>query len=331
MLSIPPEAGEVFDLPASGMLRDCLLPVKTPLGLANAPVTIARDEREPGEQHETSRGYTYRRRRVRRESGNWKNGEPGSGRAKEEVVEETVTSPEEVSEPFPKELKQPDIIVFERVGGQIRFSHTVYREQEKTSWQIETLATNPSIVGPGSLPRSLEVPQEDRFEARDQPPTDPRFVLELCLNPSVPRPPRRYEGLARCRWAEVEHALGCWSSLGAAVDMLDGEDRERATVSAWYAAQFIVDLVSRFGPSVKSVCVIRECVAVVEFERAPLSGAVGWATFSGTGTYTLYVHRDNVEEVISSGRSQAGRMSPDTYMEELQKHGWHLKTASSSM
>ena len=83
MLSIRPEAGEVFDLPVSGMLRDCLLPVKSPLGVANGPVTMARDEREPGEQRETYRGYTYQRRRVRRESGNWKDGEPGSGRARE--------------------------------------------------------------------------------------------------------------------------------------------------------------------------------------------------------------------------------------------------------
>ena len=70
----------MFDLPVSGMLRDCLLPVKSPLGVANGPVTMARDEREPGEQRETYRGYTYQRRRVRRESGNWKDGEPGSGR-----------------------------------------------------------------------------------------------------------------------------------------------------------------------------------------------------------------------------------------------------------
>ena len=333
MLSIPPEAGEVVDLPVSGMLKDCLLPVKAPLGLANAPVTIARDEREPGEQHETS-GYTYRRRRVRRESGNWSDGEPGSGRAKEEIVEETVASPEEVPEPFPEEPKQPDIIVFERVGKQIRFGHAIHREEETTRWRIETLATNRVMVddpGPGSLPRALDVPQEDQFEALHQPPTDPRFVLELCLNPSVPRPPRPYEGLPRCSPAEVEHALGCWRSLGAAVDMLDGEDREHAAASAWYAAEFIVDLVSWFGPIVKSVRIIRECVAVVEFERAPFSGAVGWATFSGTGTYTLYVHRENVEEVIFSGRSRAGRMSPNNYMEALQKHGWHLKTPSPSL
>ena len=334
MLAIRPEVGEVFDLPVSGMLRDCLVPAKFPLGEANGPVTMARDEREPDEQRETYRGYTYRRRKVRRETGNWKGGEPGSGRAREEIVEETVTSPEEVPEPFPEEVKQPDIIVFERVGGQVRFSHQVYRDEETERMRIETLRTNPAIVGgsgQGGLPQALEVPPDNRFEALDELPTDPRFVLELCLNPSVPRPPGRYEGLARCSRAEVEQALACSRSLGAAVDMLDGEERERAAASAWYAAEFIVDLVSWFGPIVKSVCILRECVAVVEFERAPLSGAVGWATFSGTGTYTLYVHRGNVEEVVFSGRSRAGRMSPSTYTEALQKYGWHLKAPGSGM
>ena len=335
MLSIRPEVGEVFDLPVSGMLRDCLLPVKAPRGVDNSPVTMARDEQEPGEQRETNRGYTYRRRRVRHETGQWrKDGEPDSGRAKEEIVEETVTSPEEVPEPFPEEVKQPDIIMFEQVGGQVRFAHRIYREEETKSMRIETLRTNPAIVndpGQGGLPQALEIPPEERFEALDEPPTDPRFVLDLCLNPSVPRPPGRYEGLARCSRFEVEHALACWRSLGAAVDMFDGEDRERAAASAWYAAKFIVDLVSWFGPIVKSVCVIRECVAVVEFERAPLSGAVGWATFSGAGTYTLYVHQGNVEEVVLPGRfSRAARMSP-TYMEALQKYGWHLKAPVSGM
>ena len=69
MLAIRPEVGEVFDLPVSGMLRDCLVPAKFPLGEANGPVTMARDEREPDEQRETYRGYTYRRRKVRRETG----------------------------------------------------------------------------------------------------------------------------------------------------------------------------------------------------------------------------------------------------------------------
>ena len=134
MLSIRPEVDEVFDLPVSGMLRDCLLPAKSPLGAANGPVTMGRNEQEPGEQRETNRGYTYRRSRVRRETGQWrKDGEPVSGRAKEEIVEETVTSPEEVPEPFPEEVKQPDIIVFEQVGGRVRFAHRIYREEETKS------------------------------------------------------------------------------------------------------------------------------------------------------------------------------------------------------
>ena len=332
MLSIRPDVGEVFDLPISGMLRDSLLPVKSPPSVAKNPVTMGRDEREPGEQRETNRGYTYRRRRVRRESGHWNNGEPDSDRAREEIVEETVTSPEEIPEPFPEEVKQPDIIVFEVAGGQLRFGHTVYRDEETERWRIEKLPMNPAIVdalGSGDPPKGLEVPPEDRFDAPDHSPTDPRLVLELLLNPSVPRPPGSYDALARCSQAEMEHALGCWRSLGAAVDMLGGKERERAASSAWYAADFIVNLVSRFGPIVKSVCLIRECVAVVEFVRAPLSEAVGWATFSGAGTYTLCVRRGNVEEVVFSGRSRAGRMSPSTYMEALQKYGWHPKAAGS--
>ena len=49
MLAIRPEVGEVFDLPVSGMLRDCLVPAKFPLGEANGPVTMARDERVVGQ------------------------------------------------------------------------------------------------------------------------------------------------------------------------------------------------------------------------------------------------------------------------------------------
>ena len=329
MLSIRSEAGEVFDLPVSGMMKDCLLPVNTPLDVANGPMMTAPDDREPGEQRETHRGYTYQRRRVRRESGNWGNGDPDSAAVREEIVEETVTSPDEIPEPFPEEAEHPDVILFERAGGQVRFVHQVYREEHTERWRIETLRTNPTIIGapgPGGLPQTLEVQPEDRFETLGEPPTDPRFVLELCLNPSIPRPPWRPEALARCSRTEVEHALACWRSLGAAVDLLDGEERERAAASAWYAAAFVVDFVSWFGPIVKRVCVIRECVAVVELERAPFSEAVGWATFSATGTYTLYVHRGNVEEVVFSGRfSHAGRMSASTYIEALQKNGWHLK------
>ena len=333
MLSIRPEAGEVVDLPVSGMMGDCMLPVNSPLGLGHGPVTMTPNRREPGEQRETHRGYSYQRRRVRRQSGNWGDGEPGSTGATEEVVEEAVTSPDEVPEPFPEDAKQPDIIVFEQAGRQVRFVHHVYREEETERWRIETLRTNPAIIedpGPRGLPQGLEVQREDRLDPLHELPTDPRFVLDLCLNPSVPRPPWRHKGLARCTRAEVEHALACRRSLGAAVDLLDGEERERAAAAAWYAVEFIVDLVSWFGPIVQSVCIIRECVAVVEFERAPFSRAVGWATFSGTGTYTLYVHRGDVEEVVFSGRfTRAGRMSTGTYAEPLQKYGWRVKNSEN--
>ena len=96
--------------------------------------------------------------------------------------------------------------------------------------------------------------------------------------------------------------------------------------SAWYAFRFVLDLVSRFGAIVKSVCVIRECVAVVELERAPFSGAVAWATFSGTGTYTLYVDRGGVEELVFAGRfSRIGPMNETTLVETLRENGWALR------
>lgn len=330
MFSTRPEVDDVFDLPISGMLRDCLRPVKYPTSVADAPVTMTESEQDPPDQRETYHDYTYRRRRVRRESVNWKDSEQAPGRAKEEIVEETVTSPEEIPEPFPEEVKKPDIIMFERVGGQVRVGHQVHQDEETGRLRIETLPTLPVTADDPALGdhlKELEIPPEDRLETLDEPLTDPRFVLELCLSPSVPRPPRS-AGLELCSRAEMEHVFGCWRSLGAAVDMLDGTDRERAAASAWYAAEFIVDLVTRFGPIVKSVCVIREYVAVVEFERALLSDAVGWATFSGTGNYTFYVQRGNVKEVAYSGHfSRTGQMSPGTYTEALQKYGWPLKVS----
>ena len=151
-------------------------------------------------------------------------------------------------------------------------------------------------------------------------------MLNLFINPSTPRPPGRYEVLEQCSRSDLEHALACWRSLGAAVNLLEHEDRERAAAAAWYAAEFIVDLVSQFGPIVKSVCVIRECVVVVEFERAPISAAVGWATFSGTETYTLCIQQENVEEIVYPCRGRIGRMRPSIYAETLKKYGWPPKT-----
>ena len=78
------------------------------------------------------------------------------------------------------------------------------------------------------------------------------------------------------------------------------------------------------------MCLIRECVALVELERAPLSGAVAWATFSGTGTYTVYVRRGDVEELVFPGRfSRSGPISEGTYAEALRENGWRLKDRGS--
>ena len=122
MLSIRPEVGEVFDLPISGMLKDCLLPVKSPLGMDDSPMMMERDEHESGEWHETCLGYTYRRRAIRKSrTGSWKDNEPGSSQAKDEIIEDTITSPKKIQELFLDEVKQPDIIMFERFGRQVRF------------------------------------------------------------------------------------------------------------------------------------------------------------------------------------------------------------------
>ena len=328
LLSIRPEVGEVVDLPVSGMLMDCLLPVRSPATGADAPVTVSPEESEGGKEVETSRSYTYRRRVAKRETGNWRVGEEDdSGRETEEVVEETVTSPEEVPEPFPVEEKQPDVIVFHQVGERYRFVHNAYRDEETRRWRIETLRENPAIVtDAGSFPEALEIPPEVRFDSVEERPVHPGFVLELCLSPSAPRPPLEHQGLRRCSRAEVDHVQACGQSLGRAVELLDGVERERAAASVWYAFRFIQDLVGLFGPIVRTVCVIRECVAVVELEPAPLSNAVAWATFSGTGTYTVYVHRGKVEELVFPGRFlRAGPISESTYLEALRDNGWGLK------
>ncbi len=126
LLSIRPEVGEVVDLPVSGMLMDCLLPVRSAASGVDAPVTVSPEESDGGKEIVTSRSYTYRRRVAKRETGNWRVGEEhDSGQETEEVVEETVTSPEEVPEPFPVEEKQPDVIVFHQVGERYRCAQRV--------------------------------------------------------------------------------------------------------------------------------------------------------------------------------------------------------------
>ena len=331
ILPISPSLNNIFDIPISGMLRDCLLPVNSPLGMDDSPVVTTRDKREPGKQHEAHRGYRYTRRNIRRETGYCKDGGPGSDQQmKEEVVEETVTSPEKIQAPFPEDVKQPDIIIFERIGKKMRFAHHIYRQEETLSLRIQTLEKNPSIIinsSSDNLPKALEVPPEERFKRLDELPTHPRLLLELIFNPSVPRQPTYSENLVRCNQIEMKHVLACLCTLSGAVNQLNGEDQERAAASALYAAEFILDLVSWFGPIVNSMCVIREeCLAVVEFKRAPFSKAVGWATFSGTGSYTLYIHHRQTEEIVYPGNFlKATRISRGPYVEILKKYGWPLK------
>ena len=234
LLSIPPKVGEVVDLPVSGMLMDCLLPVPPPATGTGAQETVSPEESDGGKEIETSRSYTYRRRVAKRETGNWRvGGEDDSGRETEEVVEETVTSREEVPEPFPGEEKQPDVIVFHQVGERYRFVHNAYRDEETRRWRIETLREDPAVVADaGSLPEALDIPPEVRLDSAEERPVHPGFVLELCLSPSAPRPPLEHQGLRRCSRAELDHVQACGQSLGRAVQQLEGVDRERAAASA---------------------------------------------------------------------------------------------------
>ncbi len=244
-----------------------------------------------------------------------------------------MTSPEEVPDPFPSQ-EQPDVIMVHQVGGHLRLVHHAYRDEETHHWRVETLRANPAIIEDSnshSLAEALEVPKDVRLESQGEEPVHPRFVLELCLDPSVPRPPSRYEGLERCNRAEIEHALACKQALRLAVEQVPDALREMAAASTWYAFLFILDLVSLFGQVVKRVCVIRECVAVVELERAPLSGATAWATFSGAGTYTLHVRHGDVEELRFAGQTRrAGPIMESTYINALQEHGWSPKRGHST-
>ena len=142
ILPVPPEAGEIFDLPVSGMLRDCLEPMKVARDAAICAVKVSPDESGGTEERQTSHGYTYRRTRTRRESTNAGSDAPDTDRTKEEIVEETVTSPDAVPDPFPPD-EQPDVIIVDRVGGELRFLHKAYRDEETYRWRIETARANP--------------------------------------------------------------------------------------------------------------------------------------------------------------------------------------------
>ena len=328
MLSIRPEVGDVFDLPVSGLLKDCLSPATYPEGEPEATAAaISKNESPVSEPRPTGSTYTYRRRITRRERSGWNREEPGSDQSKEKVVEETVTSPEEVPEPFPSgEERQPDVIVVQQVGTRFQFIHKAYRDEETKHWRLKTLPGNPVVAdGPasGDRPAGLVVPPGLRYETSDEHPVDPRFVLDLCLNPSVPKPPIPYGDLSRCSPTDIAHVLACGESLWMAVDLLDGVEQTQAAASAWYAQRFILDLVPRFGPIVQTVCIIRDSVAVVELTRARLTGAVAWAALSGAGTYLLHIDDGKTEEQVFPGSfSRAGRLGPGTYVELLERYGW---------
>ena len=331
MLSIGPEVGEVFDLPMSGMLKDCLFPMKYPEGRPEkTEAEVSKDESPANQERETGRTYTYRRQitRGRRSSRNQE--QQNSVDSREEVVEEVVTSPEEVPEPFPSDEEQrPDVIILHQIGTQIRFVHEAYRDEETEHWRVETLRQNPALAeGPpiGTPPTGLVIPPALRYDTVDENPIDPRLVLEFCLNPSQPKPPIPYDGLSRCTPAEITHVVECGQSLRMAVDLLEGEKRAAAAASAWYAHRFILDLVTQFGPIVHSLCIIRDSLAVVQLEPAPLTKAMAWVILSGTGTYLLNIDDGRVEEkVFPGGSSRAGRMGPEVYVELLARYGWRRK------
>ena len=328
MLGIDPEVGDVFDLPVSGVLKDCLSPVACPEGQpAEGAAVVSRDNSPTSEPRPTSRTYTYRRRVAQRRRSGWTSRKPGADDSKEEVIEETVTSPEEVSEPFPSaEGRQPDVIVFHQVGTRGQFIHKAYRNEETQHWRIETLRQSSTLadgLAAGARPPGLVVPPEQRYRTLDVHPLDPRLILEWCLNPSEPKPPIPYADLSRCDAGDLEHVLACGQSLRMAVDLLEGTDQARAAASAWYAQCFILDLVPQFGPIVKSVCIIRKSLSVVELTRAPFTKAVAWAVLSGAGTYLLHIDDGRVEEkVFPGGFSRAGRPRSRAYAELLQRYGW---------
>lgn len=330
MLSIAPEIGEVFDLPVSGMLRDCLLPVKYPEGEPEKVMAVVSKDGAPAsEERETGRSYTYSRRITRGRRSSWNGEQADAEESSEEVVEERVTSPEEVPEPFPSAEGRRDVIIVHQIGTRLRIIHRAYRDHETEEWRVETLSQHPAPAeGPpiGIPPTGPVIPPSLRYDTLAEHPIDPRFVLELCLNPSEPKPPMPYDGLSRCTAADVAHVLACGQSLRIAVELLEGEERARAAASAWDAHHFILDLVTRFGPIVHSVRIMRDSLAVVQLDPAPLTGAMAWVIFSGTGTYLLNIDDGTVEEKVFPGdSSRAGRIGPEVYVKWLERSGWRRK------
>ena len=327
ILQIAPEIGEVFDLPVSGMLRGCLEPVRCSDTRPESSKTVVSEDDPPNsEPNKTAPVYTYRRKTKRRESASWSGGEPGDDRVKEDVVEEEVTSPEELPDPFREEkVKQPDVIVFQQCGTKFHYVHTASWQEETQRWRVKTLRqkdVDEGAIG-GIVPKPLEVPAELEYEPLEENPVDPRLILDLCLNPSIPRPPTPYPRFNQFSESGLEHVLACGQTLMMAVDLLDGFEQAIAAGAAWYAHRFIVDLVGLFGPIVKTVCIVRDGVAVVELVSAPQTGSEAWAGFSGVGSYTLCVDGGIVKEhVVPGGASRRGVLRPSTFAELLEQHGW---------
>ena len=172
MLSIGPEVGDVFDLPVSGMLRDCLLPVKYPEGEPEETAAVVSSDDSPkSEARPTGTTYTYRRRITQSRRSGFNQEQPGSDGSEEEVIEEVVTSPDEVPKPFPSdEERRPDVIIFHQVGTKFRFVYEAYRDEETQHWCVETLRHNPALAeGPpiGTPPTGLAIPPALRYDTLD--------------------------------------------------------------------------------------------------------------------------------------------------------------------
>ena len=333
-LPIPQITGSVVYLPVSGTMRDCLIP---PVSLnlpppTSEPVVVPEEGEVEVTVTPTTPKYTYRRRvtRTKRSSLNAGKGETEDRKEEQEVVEETVVSPEEVREPFPnEEEKTPDVIIFHQYGTSVQYIHEAFRDVETERWRVETVRRRDldgNAVTDVEWPEHLSVPSELAYEGREALPWAPELILEYCLDPSRPRALGNYDGAKDWTVEEFGHVLACRRSLKIAVELVPELQRERAAASAWYALGFVADLVSEFGPIVRTVCIIREAVAVVELSRARFSGAVGWLTFSGSGAYTLYIRKGDAEEFTLPGRfTRAHPIGRGIYADALHQSGWHRK------
>ena len=143
ILQIDPEVGEVLDLRVSGLLRDCLEPVNYPDGLPDSLETVLSEDDTATSASEPQRSdpvYKYRRTTRQRKRESWNGGESDDERFEEEVVEEEVTSPEELPGPFHEEEdKNPDVIVFQQFGTKFFFAHTAHRQDETERWRVRVI------------------------------------------------------------------------------------------------------------------------------------------------------------------------------------------------